>query len=218
MKGFVALTIFLPAFFCSPKAATQDSTSRFSMLLSPALFIPVSVAVQGGMQYKAGKKWSVVIEAAFPTFYPKNTPYEKITYWRTGAEIRHWFGRKMRSSKKYLSLQTHYLYRKLADREQAFYYTKTQTFSYQNAVISTPVLSAALKLGAEVPAGKRTFVDAFIGLGPRFVFTRYNAQKSSLTSLEPVRQQFFKFDDAWLFNYTLTRIHFAAGLRFGIRL
>lgn len=124
----------------------------------------------------------------------------------------------MGASKKYLSLQTNYLYRKLADREQALYYTKTQTFSYQNAIISTPVLSLAVKLGVEVPAGKRTYVDAFIGVGPRFIFTNYSAEKSLLTSLTPVKRKIFQFDDAWLFNYTLTRLHFVAGLRFGIQL
>lgn len=195
----------------------QDSASRFAVLLSPALFIPVSVAAQGGLQYKMSKRWSMLIEAAVPAFYPKNTEYEEIDYWRTGVEVKRLL-KKTNASRTYFSLQGNYLFRKLVDKEQAFFYTKTQTFSYQNAVISSPVLSAALKAGTELPAGKKTFVDAFIGLGLRFIFTEYKTEKALLTSTEPRKQDFLQFDDAWLYNYTLTRLHLTAGLRFGLRL
>jgi hypothetical protein len=173
--------------------------------------------VQGGVQYRLSKKWSLLAEAAFPTFHPKNTAYDEITYWRAGIEIKRRVG-TINSTKTYLSLQNNYLFRKLVDKQQALYYTKTQTFSYQNAVIQTPVLSSALKLGVELPAGKRTLVDGFIGMGLRFVFTDYEAEKTFLTSTEPRKQDFFKFEDAWLFNYTLTRLHITAGLRLGFRL
>lgn len=159
----------------------------------------------------------MLVEAAVPAFHPKNTVYEEINCWRTGVEIKRRLD-KMRPSKTYVSLQNNYLFRRLVDKEAALYYTKTQTYSYQNAVIHSPVLSSAIKLGAELPAGKKIFVDAFAGIGLRFIFTNYKSEKSLLTSVEPEKQNFLKFDDAWLFNYTLTRFHLTAGLRFGIRL
>jgi hypothetical protein len=217
MKGLLTFAIFLPVLFCVQKGSGQDSTSRFSVVLSPAIFIPVSVAVQGGVQYRLNKRLSIMAEAAFPTFYPKNTEYEKIEYWRTGIEIKYRTG-KIHSSTKYISLQNNYLFRQLIDKDQSLYYSKTQTFSYKNAVINSPVLASAFKVGIELPAGKKTFVDVFIGAGLRFVFTKYKTESALLTSTEPSKATFLDFDDAWLYNYTLTRLHVTAGLRFGLRL
>ncbi|MDQ6608284.1 MAG: DUF3575 domain-containing protein [Bacteroidota bacterium] len=217
MKGLPVLLISLPLFLFGQRVVGQDSSSRFSVVLSPALFIPVSVAAQVGVQYKITRRWSALAEAAFPTFYPNNTDYEKISYWRTGVEMK--YQRKRANfSNTYVSLQINYLFRKLVDRDQGFYYTKTQTFSYHNATISTPVISSAIKIGAELALGKRTFIDAFIGGGSRAIFTRYSPEKTFVTSTEPQKQDFLKFDNAWLFNYTLIRLHFTAGLRFGLRL
>lgn len=217
MKGVLKVIFFLPVVFCGPKSFAQDSAKGFSLLLSPALFVPVSVALQGGVQFKAGKRFRVLAEAAFPTFHPNNTAYEKIQYWRAGLEIK-FRPRKFVSSKKYFAWQNNFLFRRLTDEGQDFYYTRSQTFSYQNAVIKTPVLSSALKLGVELPAGKKTFIDAFIGAGLRFVFTNYRTEKPLLTSTEPSKTNFLDFDNAWLYNYTLTRFHATAGLRFGFRL
>ena len=216
MKGLLAFSVFLPALFFGCNALAQRSSS-FAVVVSPALFVPVSVAVQGGVQLKAGKKWQILTEAAFPAFYPKNTEYEEIKYWRTGLEVKYFIKGKS-SSIRYFSLQNNYLFRELKDADQSFYYTRTQTFSYTNAVIQSPVLSSAFKMGVELPAGKRTFVDAFIGAGLRFIFTEYQAKTVLLTSTEPPKQNVLKFDDAWKNNYTLMRLHATAGMRFGYRL
>lgn len=216
MKGLLTLFSFLPALLCGHKVLAQRSSSRMSVMVSPALFVPVTVAVQAGVQYKANNRFAVLAEAAFPTFHPANTEYEDIDYWRTGIEFKYFF-KTDSSISKYISLQNNYLYRELTDEDQAVYYSTTQTFSYTNAVIKSPVFSSAVKLGVELSAGK-SFFDAFIGAGIRFVFTEYNAKNVLLTSIEPPRQNIFKFDDAWKYNYTLIRPHATAGLRLGMRL
>jgi hypothetical protein len=217
MKELLALFMLLPSLLFGYKGITQSSSSRFSIVISPAIFIPVTVAVQGGVQYNASRRIKILAEAAVPIFYPENTQYEKIDYLRTGLEIKY----VLKSDSfftKYVSLQNNYLFRELTDVDQAFYYTKTQTFSYTNAIIKSPVLSSAVKLGVELNAGKRFFVDAFIGAGVRFIFTEYQAKTVLLTSTEPPKQNLLKFDDAWKYNYTLIRLHATAGLRFGVRL
>lgn len=216
MKGLLAFFGILPAVLCGFKAAAQRPASRFSIVISPALFVPVTVAVQGGVQFRAGKM-SVMMEGALPTFRPDNTEYEKIDYWRSGIEFKYFLKADSNSS-KYVSLQGNYMYRELMDQDQAFYYTRTQTFSYTNALIKSPVFSSALKIGVELNAGKRTYVDAFIGAGVRFIFTEYQTKNALVTSTEPPKQNIFKFDDAWKYNYTLVRPHAAAGIRFGVRL
>lgn len=217
MKGLFILSVFFSALFSAHETSAQDTSSRFAVLISPALFVPVSVAVQGGVQWKLGKKWSLLAEAAYPVFHPNNAEYEEISHWRTSLELKWWPG-KASSANRYFSLQAAYLYRQLKDKDQAYYYSKTQTFSYNDAVIKSPVLSTAVKLGVELPLGKRTFVDAFAGAGLRFISSSYSAKSVLVTSTEPPRQNLFKFDDAWVYNYTLMRLHGTAGLRFGVRL
>lgn len=209
--------IFLPGFIYGYSCAAQHSTSRFSIVVSPALFVPVSVAAQGGIQIKTTNKLSVLLEAAVPVFHPDNTEYEKIDYWRTGAEFRLCVKRDS-SVSKYISVQGSYLFRELHDEGQGFYYTKTQTFSYENAQIKSPVFSSAVKMGLELNASKHVYFDVFIGLGARFIFTEYVAKNALVTSTTPPRQNIFTFDDAWKFNYTLVRPHATAGVRFGVRL
>ena len=217
MKGLLTLFTFFPALLCGYKSIAQQSSSRLSLVISPAIFVPVSVAVQAGVQYRIGSQLTVLAEAAYPTFTPGNTEYEKIDYFRTGIEFKYIL-RSDSSLSKYVSLQNNYLHREMIDEHQGIYYTKTQTFSYSNAAIKSPVFSSALKLGAELNAGKKFFFDAFIGAGLRFVFTEYEAKNVLLTSTEPPEQNLFTFDDAWKYNYTLMRLHGTAGLRLGMRL
>jgi hypothetical protein len=215
MKRLLILLCF-PALLQTHKGYGQDSTSKVSVVVSPAIFIPVSVAAQAGFNFQLSRRWSLLAEGAYPTFYPKDEVYEKIRYWRAGLELKYYF--KRRKSAKYISLQNNYLFRELTNEENGVYYTKTETYAYTNAVIKSPVLSSALKIGLEVPLGKRTYFDLFAGGGVRMIFTRYKPSSALLTSIKPNEQGLLKFDDAWSYNYTLKRIHVTAGLRFGFRL
>ena len=212
------LLVFLNFLFLlkAPSGFAQDSSSKLSVALSPALFVPVSVAVQGSLQLRLNSKWSLLAEGAYPTFYPQNTDYEKIRYWRAGFEIKRFVSNG--ESSRYVSLQNNFLFRELTDNDNGTYYTKTETYAYNLAVIKSPVWSTALKYGAEVPLGKKTYVDLFAGAGIRMVFTKYNTETALLTSILPEERSFLDFDDAWLYNYTLLRLHLTAGFRFGIRL
>lgn len=217
MKELLYVFTLFPALFCGFKTAAQHSSSRFSIVLSPALFVPVTAAIQGGIEYRTSNRTSVLVEAAVPVFNPKNEQYEKIDFLRTGMEFKY-FLRSDSSISKYVSIQSNYLCREFTDKDQAFYYTKKETFSYTNAVIKSPVLSTALKIGTELRAGKKLFFDAFVGAGLRFIFTDYNTKNALITSTPPPKQSLFNFDDAWSFNYTLTRLHATGGLRIGWRL
>ena len=132
-------------------------------------------------------------------------------------EFRYFTGKDSFQS-KYVAVQVNYLVRELTDDDAGFYYTKTQTFAYENAFIKSPVLSTAVKLGMELNAGKRIFFDAFAGAGLRFIFNEYMAKNVLVTSTEPPHQNLFTSDYAWKYNYTMMRIHATAGLRFGLRL
>jgi hypothetical protein len=218
MKRWFCLYIFFPAFLCGHKSLGQDSASRFSVLFSPALFVPVSVAVQGGLQYRMSRRWSLLAEVAVPTFYPQNDAYEEIAYKRTGLELKY-RASKFKSSKGYLSLQANYLFRTLIDREEGVVHRKNGEFIYEGATIKSPVLSNALKVGFEAPVSKRFFADAFVGMGLRIIFNKYESKHFRLTSAEPPKDNFDLLpEEGWRFDYTLTRFHFTGGVRLGLRL
>jgi hypothetical protein len=210
--------MFLPAFFWGQKNFGQDSTSRFCVVLSPALFVPVSVAVQGGLQYRMSKKWSVLVEGAIPAFYPHSDTYETIKYRRTGVEIKYRPG-KIKSPNKYFSLQTTYLFRSLIDTDEGVVHRKAGDYVYEGATIKSPVLSNAFKMGFEAPVSKRFFADVFLGAGLRIIFNKYESKNFRLTSGEPPKNNFVLLpEEGWRFDYTLTRLHLTAGLRMGLRL
>lgn len=198
------------------RSFSGDTTSKVSAVLSPALFIPVSVAVQAGLKFRLNDRWSLLVEGAYPTFYPKNTEYEKIRYWRAGLEVKRYLARK--KANRYISIQSNYLFRQLTDEQDGLYYTKTQTYAYNNATVKSPVWASALKVGLEVPLGRKTYIDLFGGAGVRMIFNSYNTETALVTSIQPNKQTLLKFDDAWIYNYTLNRVHMTAGFRFGVRL
>jgi hypothetical protein len=210
------LLLFFPSLMQAQKSFGQDSMPKISVVLSPALFVPVSVAAQAGLQFRLSNRWNLLVEGAYPTFYPKNTEYEKLRYWRAGFELRRYLGRKKTS--RYIAIQNNYLFRELTDEQDGLYYTKTQTFAYNNAVIKSPVWSSVLKIGLEVPVGRKTYLDLFGGAGLRMIFNSYKTETALLTSIQPNKQNFLKFDDAWVYNYTLKRVCLTAGFRFGLRL
>ena len=214
----LSLYMFLPAFFWGHKSLGQDSTAGVSIIFSPALFVPVSVAAQVGLQYKLSKRWSFLGEIAIPTFYPQDDTYEEINYWRAGAEIKCRAG-KMKSSHRYFSLQTTYLFRTLVDNDEGVVHRQTANYIYEGAAIKSPVVSGAVKMGFEAPLSKQFFADVFLGMGLRMIFNKYESKNFRLTSTEPPKNNFVLLpEEGWRFDYTLTRFHFTAGLRLRLRL
>ena len=219
MKPLLPLLLFLPALMLTRKAAGQDSASRVSIVVSPALFVPVSVAVQAGVQLRINERSTFLAEAAYPTFFPHND-YEKISYWRGAVEWR-FYSAKPRVSGKYFALRAAYLRRQLVDSNEGIVHRKDGEYRYNEATIQSPVLSLALIIGKEFRAKNRKFfADVFAGAGVRRLFNHYTAKDLRLTSLDRPKDNFeWLFpEEAWRFDYPLTRFHLTAGLRFGWRL
>jgi hypothetical protein len=210
------LFLWFVALLQNSSSFAQDSAQKIAVVVSPALFMPVTVAAQGGVQFSLGQRWALLAEGAYPLFKPLNTGFQRVDYWRAGMELRRQL--RKRSFKRYLAFQTNYLYRELEKTNGGNYYTRDRTFAYTNAVVKSPVLSTTLKLGTELPVGKRSYFDLFAGAGVRMIFNRYITQSALVTSIDPEEHNLFTFNNAWLYNFTLIRPHLTAGLRFGYRL
>jgi hypothetical protein len=209
----------IPALMQTQKSVGQDSTSRLSVLFSPALFVPVSVAAQGGIQFRLNNRWSLLADAAYPTFYPNNE-YEKITYWRSGIELKLYPSRpEVRG--RYYAFRLNYLYRRLFEDDEGTVQNKDGVYRFDEASIHSPVVSFALILGRELLLPKKkSFADVFLGMGIRQIFNRYQAKNLRITSIDTPRDNFGWLlpTEGWRFGYTLTRFHFTAGVRFGLHL
>lgn len=218
MKRLLIL-LCLPALVQTKKALAQDTASRFSLTVSPALFTPVSVAVQGGIQYRFSKRLSLLTEFAYPTFYPDNE-YEKITYWRSSIEVKlHTTNTKTKG--RYYSIQGSYLYRTLLEENGSTVHQRDGEYRFDAATIQSPVVALALKAGMELRTNKgRAFADVFLGAGARRIFNNYTAQNLRLTSIDQTNDKLAWLipDEGWRFGYQLTRFHFTAGVRFGLGL
>jgi len=219
MKSLLPFLLFLPGLIQTQKAAGQDSASRMAVVISPALFVPVSAAVQVGVQLRLNKRCAFQAEVAYPTFYPHND-YEKISYWRGAVEWK-FYSSKPQVSGKYYAVRAAYLHRQLVDSNEGVVHQKDGEYHYNEATIKSPVLSLALIIGKEFRAkNKKFFTDVFAGAGVRRLFNHYTAKDLRLTSLDRPKDNFdWLFpEEGWRFNYPLTRFHLTAGLRFGWRL
>jgi len=219
MKQQLLVLLFLPVLIQTQNAFGQDSSSKVSVLFSTALFVPVSVAIQGGIQYRLNQRLSLLLEGAYPTFYPDND-YEKISYWRSGIGFRiHSPGGSLNG--KYYGFQLNYLYRELFDKDEGVVHGRDGVYRYDEAIIKSPVLSFALIVGKELTIVKgKSFADVFLGLGVRRIFNHYEAKNLRITSIDTPPDDFDWLlpSEGWRFNYPLTRLHVTTGIRFGLRM
>lgn len=219
MKRLLRFFLYLPVLMQAQKSLGQDSTSTVAATVSPALFTPVSVAVQAGFQFRMNKRCGLVIEGAYPTFYPRDE-YEKIYFWRGSVSWKFYTTRR-RTGGKYYAVQAAYLHRELREDNGGVVHNKDGEYRYDAATIHSPVFSLAILAGAEINTrNRRFFADIFGGAGARRLFNRYTAKNLRLTSLDRPKESFdWLFpDEGWRFGYALTRLYLTAGVKFGVRL
>lgn len=214
------LLFVFPSLIVLPRQSfSQDPPSKYTVYLSPAVLQPLSLAAQGGVQYRKGEKWAFLAEVALPVWRLSRS-YEKVTGWRTDLETKYFFRGYSRSG-KYLSLQASYLSRTITDSTPGKLYLRTGDYQYDAAVIKSPVLALAIKFGHEITApDDGNICDVFIGIGARYLFPRYQAQ-----NLQPntyggaVDNYVWIFGaDAWRYESPAIRPHFVVGFRFGWKL
>jgi hypothetical protein len=197
---------------CSFCANSQEKNKRFSISISPA-FLTDHIVIQPGFQYSFNS-WALLAEVT--SLSPEKMGFDGGHWIRTQAEVKKFFSD--RSDKWYVSMQTAYNFRQFTDNDSGFYFTQhiiDTGATYSSAVIHSPVLSFAPKIGIEGSLGKAVFVDAFIGFGVRILFNRYDARDVTPTTAFHKRE--WGPDAARLYNQTVTSFHLPMGLRLGVR-
>ena len=211
-------------FFCvlvlnCQRSFAQDTASQAFLIFSPALLQPSSFAVQSGLQYTAGKRLELLVEAAVPIWHMDQS-YEKVLLWRTAIECK--FSRSgFVNSSRYVVLQASYHYRRLVDTDSGKLHLRTGEYQYREAVIKSPVLAVAVKFGRELllANGKRIF-DVFIGIGGRHLFNHYFTQglRPAISIIEFNKLPWFLHSNGWQYEDPAIRLHLMAGFRIGWKL
>jgi len=201
----------------SGRALSQDTMppKRISVLLSPVPvpMAPTKLALQPGVQVRL-RNWSLTAQVAFPVQKPSPL-FANTRYFRQSGELK-WFFKQRKDWQKYLSAEVLYAKRSFVDTSGGNYFKgpHEERYHYSRADIRSPILVMVVKAGAEIPITKRFFVDAFVGLGTRTIYTTYSHVEGE--ELNPYG--LFQLDvwkSAYRYEGTFSKPHIAAGLKFG---
>lgn len=200
-------------FFISFCGSAQKKEKKFSVTASPALFFR-SIAFQPGFQYTFNN-WAILGEVSYTSI--RKSDFDKGYWARAQVELKR-FSTRNNDTRFYYSFQTAFSARRFVNADSGVYFTQHILDTgaiYSSAVIHSPVLSFAPKIGAEVSLGKTVFFDMFFGLGVRILFNHYDAK--DVTSTRVFHKREWGPDPAWQYNQTETRFHLPAGMRLGVR-
>jgi hypothetical protein len=202
--------ILLFCFFISLGGNAQKAEKTFAVTAVPALFSN-HVVFQPGFQYTFNN-WAILGEVAYMS--AKKMDFDGGHWLRTQVELKRFL--TTGDIKFYGSFQTAFSARKFIDTDSGFYFTSHLVdtgASYSSAVIHSPVLSFAPKIGMEAFLGKTVLLDLFVGCGVRILFNRYDAQH--VAPIMAFHKREWGPDAAWKFNQTVATFHIPVGLRLG---
>jgi hypothetical protein len=212
MRIILSLLFCFALLFCRG----QQNERKFSVTATSAI-LHRDFVFQPGFQY-IFDKWAVIGEVTYLS--AKRLDFHKGYWLRSQAELKRYLTSD--EVKFYLSFQTAYGERKFVKNDSGTFYTTKYADSvaaYHSAVIHSPVLSFAPKLGFELSLSKSMFLDLFGGMGARIIFTRYDAEGVKVVrSSYSFREWFTDPNESWLFDRTLTKFHLTAGIRVGVYL
>lgn len=211
MNRSSTLTLFV-CFLISLCGSAQQKEKKFAVTAAPALFSN-HVVFQPGFQYTFND-WAVLGEVAYIS--AKKMNFDGGHWLRTQLELKRFLNKS--EVRFYCSFQTAFGSRRFVDADSGFYFTHHLLDTgnkYSSAVIHSPILSFAPKIGFETSLFKPVFLDAFVGCGVRILFNRYDAR--GVTSTTAFHKREWGPDAAWRYDETVATFHLPMGLRLGVR-
>jgi hypothetical protein len=218
MRKFYISIIFI--LICSDLLQAQNkwavSYTPTAIVLSPR----ISYGIQPGVEYKVNQRFIILTEITFNANRDKDSSFTDPKYFRIKPELRYKLEKHGRWLGNYLGLQLSYSHRKWNDLSGGSYFLKTgfedSAISYQQATISSPVLTASLLLGSIIKTGDHFSIDFFFGMGARTIFTNYsNVQNPTKQYRQrPKCGPLFGLPAAYTIDRTITRFHMNSGVRF----
>ncbi len=207
--------------FSSLSGQEVKPEGKWSASLTGA-FIPLpefNFGVQPGLEYRFTNRLSLLTEITIRIGNSADKDAEAINkkYFRIQPEVRYNFYSKKRNRNDYAGLRMSWATRKFDDINRGFYATSRSGddgFYYDQAKITSPVITSSLQVGTVFPAGTKVSVDMFLGLGVRFITTDYTDVVNAFAGVRtrpadgrPVFYASYSYEDQ------LTWFHMNAGIR-----
>lgn len=190
----------------------QAQMSRFDLTVAPTI-LSRAFALQPGVEYHISPKYSVLTEAAIP-FFNHNDRFDEQHVFRLQSQVK-----MQTSAGRYVGLQLAQSFRNYYDNKSGFYKVQGQDSIYRYSVanVSSPVTAVSLQFGRSSYLGKAIFLEAAIGLGARWIHTRY--QTPQVQADVPYRAVdnfgWIAPDQAYNYDGDITRFHAVIALRVG---
>lgn len=225
MKTALLFTFCLSLMQCvlSQDNSIEKNTvsEKYALTLTPAFFPYDKMGLQPGFQFKVGNHIALMNEIAFPIVMAskyRGGNYDKTEFLRVSSELK--FFREKSPEGRFSSLQLGYIKRSFIDDDSGWYHSNGDTIvtGYTDLRIKSPVFFCTIKMGGEMIQWKKVFMDFFIGLGIRFIPTKYNAAGSYVKGPWSPPVDSFAWlvpGSSWQYNQTLVRPHLSLGFRIG---
>jgi hypothetical protein len=223
-RNIILLLLLLAATngYAQPRARLNESVqnkkaptpTNISTIFSPTILsAPLPhIGIQGGVQYQ-NRQWGYLGEVSIPLY--KRSDFTQIEYFRIGAEVKKYLHSKPHVD-DYISLHTSFAHRSFINPYGGSYYMRNRDSSYNfsSAKISSPALSATLRIGQQFRMGRTAWFDMFAGAGVRTLFTQYrNVQ--GLNVSEAPRDM---FPTQYMYNFNSVYLNLEIGFRIGFKL
>jgi hypothetical protein len=217
----VVRKIILPVCLLCCSFLVKAQKSKWGTSFTPALVQSPTIhyGAQAGAEYRINDRLSVLTEIAFATGNHQDSSSRNSKYFRIKPELRYHLFETRRGYKVYTGVQISYSFRKWNDLNGGCYFNKKlypdTLITYNKASINSPILTSSLQLGTLVPISDHFYIDLFIGMGIRMIFTKYSGIENASKDLynQPVCKIVPAPDPAYWVNGTVSRFHSNFGIR-----
>ena len=199
----------------------NDSTQKGWAVTFTGTSIPIGqpgLGLQPGAEYRFNDRWSLLSEMvirANKTNSKDSSTLDK-HYFKFKSELRYnFFSKKERWSHDYVSFQLSWATRKFINTE-GYYYDNPHSDSvyyYNKAAINSPVKTVSIQFGSIITEG-RFAVDAFVGIGARFIHTSIKDVVNPVRSTKETSADGLHFIASYSYTGNITRLHLNGGIRF----
>jgi hypothetical protein len=223
MRKKLLLYFLTSLFFTSLLSAQKKQDWAFSLTPSIVLIPDPEFGCQVGAMYSFNPKISLLTEFTMPWGGSRQEGVSNAKYFRIKPELRYQISNH-RDIENYIALQLSYAARKWNDNNGGAFYNKTvfddSATSFSNAIVKSPIFTCSAQVGSMIFTSKHLILNFFMGLGVRYIFTKYlNVQdEHKVWQQQPKCAPFFRITYASQIENTVIRFNTNFGLRFLYRL
>ncbi len=216
-KPFFIFLVFLStALFGQTDSAHKGWAATFTFTSIP--IGQPGLGIQPGVEYRFNNRYSLLAEIAFRANKTNNKDSSILDkhYMKFKAGLRYSFpSKKERWSHDYAGLQISWASRKFINTNGFYddHLPGDTVYYYSKASINSPITTVSLQVGSIITDG-RFAVDAFIGIGARFIHTTITDVENQVKQVRQKNGSGLHFTASYSYAGNVTMFHLNGGIRF----